>query len=53
LGIPNIDLVVMLVILLAQDERDIQNLPDYIKNRGEVRSVNDIQDVLKPALKLS
>jgi ATP-dependent Lon protease len=45
-----IDAGVKMVILPAENERDVQNLPDYIKNRIEVKYVTDIQQVLKLAL---
>lgn len=45
-----IDAGVKMVILPAENERDVQNLPDYIKNRIEVKYVTDIQHVLKLAL---
>jgi ATP-dependent Lon protease len=45
-----IDSGVKLVILPAENERDVQNLPDYIKNRIEVKYVTDIQQVLDLAL---
>jgi ATP-dependent Lon protease len=45
-----IDAGVKMVILPAENERDVQNLPDYIKNRIEVKYVADIQQVLALAL---
>jgi len=45
-----IDAGVKMVILPAENERDVQNLPDYIKNRIEVQYVMDIQQVLRLAL---
>jgi len=45
-----IDAGVKLVILPGENERDVQNLPDYIKNRIEVKYVTDIQQVLKQVL---
>jgi ATP-dependent Lon protease len=45
-----IDAGVKLVILPAENERDVQNLPDYIKERIEVKYVTDIQQVLAHAL---
>jgi ATP-dependent Lon protease len=45
-----IDAGVKMVILPAENERDVQNLPDYIKNRIEVKYVTDIQKVLGLAL---
>lgn len=41
-----IDAGVKMVILPAENERDVMNLPDYIKNRIEVKYVTDIQQVL-------
>jgi ATP-dependent Lon protease len=38
-----IDAGVKTVILPAENERDVQNLPDYIKDRIEVKYVTDIQ----------
>jgi ATP-dependent Lon protease len=38
------------VILPAENERDVLNLPDYIRNRIEVKYVADIQGVLGLAL---
>ena len=45
-----IDAGVKSVIMPAENEKDVQNLPDYIRNRIEVKYVNDIQQVLKLAL---
>jgi len=45
-----IDAGVKMVVLPAENERDVQNLPDYIKNRIEVKYVVDIQQVLDLAL---
>ena len=45
-----IDAGVKCVILPAENERDVQNLPDYIKNKIDVKYVTDIQQVLKLAL---
>lgn len=45
-----IDAGVKMVILPAENERDVNNLPDYIKNRIEVKYVVDIQQVLDTAL---
>lgn len=45
-----IDAGVKMVILPAENERDVQNLPDYIKNRIEVKYVTDIQQVLELAM---
>ena len=41
-----IDAGVKTVILPAENEHDVKNLPDYIKNRIEVKYVTDIQQVL-------
>lgn len=45
-----IDAGVNMVILPAENERDVQNLPDYIKNRIDVKYVTDIQRVLELSL---
>ena len=45
-----IDAGVKSVIIAAENERGVQNLPDYIRNRIEVKYVTDIQQVLKLAL---
>ena len=45
-----IDAGVKTVVLPAENERDVNNLPDYIKNRIEVKYVVDIQQVLDAAL---
>ncbi len=45
-----IDAGVKTVILPAENERDVQNLPEYIKNRIEARYVNDIREALSIAL---
>ena len=45
-----IDAGVTTVILPQENERDVQNLPDYIKNRIKVQYVMDIQQVLRLAL---
>ena len=45
-----IDAGVKMVILPAENERDVNNLPDYIKNRIEVKYVTDIQQVLELAM---
>lgn len=42
-----IDAGLKLVVLPGENEHDVQNLPDYIKNRIEVKYVTDIQQVLK------
>jgi ATP-dependent Lon protease len=44
------DAGVKLVILPAENERDVQNLPDYIKSRIEVKYVTEIKQVLELAL---
>ena len=44
------DFGVKIVILPQENERDVQNLPDYIKNRIEVKYVTDIQQVLGLAI---
>lgn len=41
-----IDAGVKTVIFPAENERDVNNLPEYIKNRIEVKYVTDIQQVL-------
>ena len=45
-----IDSGVKMVILPAENQNDVQNLPDYIRNRIEVKYVADIQQVLALAL---
>lgn len=45
-----IDAGVKTVILPAENERDVLNLPDYIQNRIEVKYVSEIQQVLSHAL---
>ena len=45
-----IDASVMTVALPAENEREVNNLPDYIKNHIEVKYVTDIQQVLELAL---
>jgi len=45
-----IDAGVKIVILPAENERDVQNLPEYIKNRIEVKYVSEIREVLSVAL---
>jgi len=45
-----IDAGVKRVILPAENERDVQNLPDYIKSRIDVQYATDIQQVLELAL---
>ena len=44
------DAGVKLVILPAENEKDVQNLPEYIRSRVEVKYVTDIQQVLQHAL---
>jgi ATP-dependent Lon protease len=38
------------VVLPAENERDVLNLPDDIRNRIEVKYVTEIQQVLEQAL---
>lgn len=45
-----IDSGVKLVILPAENEKDVNNLPDYIRGKVEVRYVQTIQEVLALAL---
>lgn len=45
-----IDSGVKLVILPAENERDVNNLPDYIRGKIEVKYVQTIQEVLELAL---
>ncbi len=45
-----IDAGVKLVILPQENEKDVQNLPEYIRNKIEVSYVSEIQQVLKLAL---
>lgn len=45
-----IDAGVRMVILPAENERDVQNLPDYIRNKIDIHYVTDIQQVIKLAL---
>ncbi|MDD5368148.1 MAG: BREX system Lon protease-like protein BrxL [Anaerolineaceae bacterium] len=45
-----IDAGVKTVIIPAENERDVQNLPDYIQNKIEVKYVSDIREVLAIAL---
>jgi len=45
-----IDSGVKLVILPKENETDVKNLPDYIKNKIEIQYVTEIQQVLKLAL---
>jgi len=44
------DAGVKMVILPAENERDVQNLPDYIRNCIEIKYVTDIQQVLEHSL---
>jgi ATP-dependent Lon protease len=44
-----IDAGVKMVILPAENEKDVQNLPDYLQNRIDVRFVEDIRQVLELA----
>jgi ATP-dependent Lon protease len=45
-----IDAGVKTVLLPAENERDVNNLPDYVRTRIEVKYVPDIQQVLALAL---
>ena len=45
-----IDAGVKMVILPAENENDVKNLPDYIRNRIEVKYVSEIKQVLDLAL---
>jgi ATP-dependent Lon protease len=45
-----IDAGVKTVILPAENASDVSNLPDYMRNRLEIRYVSDIQQVLAAAL---
>jgi len=45
-----IDSGIKLVILPAENEGDVRSLPDYIKNRIEIKYVTDIQQVLAVAI---
>lgn len=45
-----IDAGVRMVILPAENQRDVENLPEYIRNRIEVKYMTDIQQVLELAL---
>ena len=45
-----IDSGVKLVILPAENEKDVNNLPDYIRGKIEVKYVQTIQEVLALAL---
>jgi ATP-dependent Lon protease len=47
-----VDAGLRLVLLSAENEKYVQNLPDYIKNRIEIRYVSDIREVLELALLL-
>jgi ATP-dependent Lon protease len=38
------------VILPAQNEQDVRHLPDYIRDKVDVRYVSDIKEVLQLAL---
>jgi ATP-dependent Lon protease len=44
-----IDAGVKTVILPAENEKDVQNLPDYLQNRIDVKFVTDIRQVLELA----
>jgi ATP-dependent Lon protease len=45
-----IDSGINLVILPAENERDVNNLPDYIRGKIEIKYVQTIQEVLELAL---
>jgi ATP-dependent Lon protease len=45
-----IDAGVKLVVLPAENERDVQNLPVYIREGAKIEYVTDIQQVLAVAL---
>lgn len=45
-----IDAGVKMVILPAENERDVRNLPEYIRDRIEVKYVTDIREVLNMAI---
>ena len=45
-----IDSGVKTVILAAENEKDVNNLPDYIRGKIAVKYVQTIQEVLKLAL---
>lgn len=38
------------VILPAENEQDVRHLPDYMRDRVEIRYVSDIKEVLELAL---
>jgi ATP-dependent Lon protease len=45
-----IDAGVKTVILPAENEQDVRHLPDYMRDRVEIRYVSDIKEVLELAL---
>ena len=45
-----IDAGVKTVLLPAENERNVDNLPDYVRTRIEAKYVTDIQQVLGLAL---
>lgn len=45
-----IDAGIKIVILPAENERDVQNLPEYIRKRVQIEYVSDIQQVIQLAL---
>ena len=45
-----IDAGVKTVILPAENEQDVKHLPDYMRDRVEIRYVSDIKEVLDLAL---
>lgn len=45
-----IDAGIKTVILPAENERDVQNLPEYIRKRVQIEYVSDIQQVINLAL---
>ena len=45
-----IDAGVETVILPAENEQDVKHLPDYLRDRVEIRYVSDIKEVLDLAL---
>ena len=45
-----IDAGIKTVILPAENEQDVKHLPDYMRDRVEIRYVSDIKEVLESAL---
>jgi ATP-dependent Lon protease len=45
-----IDAGVKTVILPTENEQDVRHLPDYMRDRVEIRYVSDIKEVLDLAL---